>query len=192
MKNTRLLIAFMGFALSAALAGCASSSPSRNGAPGAATPVPGLPAPATPPTPQTPAEQRTALAAELTVEQQWLDSYFHGTPVQIRQRDDGALWVDVPREFCFDAGRSNVKPPLAAVLDKVAESLRRRPGAVVTLLTAPDDKPGSTPLALQRATSVQKHLRDRGVPAGRLSEPKAAAAGTAVQLRIAAAASPPV
>jgi len=159
MKNTRLLIAFMGFVLSAALAGCASSSPSapsRNGAPGAATPPPGSPASATPPVPQTPAEQRTALAAELTVEQQWLDSYFHGTPVQIRQRDDGALWVDVPREFCFDAGRSNVKPPLAAVLDKVAESLRRRPGAVVTLLTAPDDKPGSTPLALQRATQVHK------------------------------------
>ena len=183
MKNTRVL----SFVLSLMLAACASSppsAPSRNGAPGAATPGATLPAtPGTAPAPGS-AEQRTALAAELTVEQQWLDSYFRGTPVQIRQRDDGALWVEVPREFCFDAGRSSVKPPLAAVLDKVAESLRRRPGAMVTLLTAPDDKPGSTPLALQRATQVHKHLRDRGVPLARLGEPKAAAAGNGVQLRI--------
>ena len=177
--------------VAALLAACASGP--RSGAPGvtgAAGGTASQPAGTPQPAPGS-AEQRTALAAELTVEQQWLDSYFRGTPVQIRQRDDGALWVDVPREYCFDAGRANVKAPLAAVLDKLAESLRRRPAAMVTLLTAPDDKPGSTPLALQRAASVQKHLRDRGVPLARLGEPKAAAAGTVVQLRIAAAASQP-
>ncbi len=186
-------------ALALLLAACASSPPAPPQRPGAAPPpvaapvsgssqAPAGPAPAPAPVPAPGSgEQRTALAAELTVEQQWLDSYFRGTPVQIRQQGDGALWVDVPREFCFDAGRSNVKPPLAAVLDKVAESLRRRSGAVITLLSAPDDKPGSaTPLALQRATQVHKHLRDRGVPAERLGEPKAAAAGTMVQLRIVA------
>jgi outer membrane protein OmpA-like peptidoglycan-associated protein len=179
-----------------ALLGACSSSPPRTPprpttaapvavapAPGAAVPTP-LPAPPPPPAPGS-AEQRTALAGELTVEQQWLDSFFRGTPVQVRQRDDGALWVDVPREFCFDAGRSNVKPALAAVLDKVAESLRRRPAAIVTLLAAPDDPPGNTPLALQRATQMHKHLRDRGVPVSRLGEPQAAAGG-GVQLRIVA------
>lgn len=160
-----------------------ASTPGPNPTPTTSAPAP---APAPMPVPGS-GEQRTALAAELTVEQQWLDSYFRGTPVQIRQQGDGALWVDVPREYCFDAGRSNVKPPLAAVLDKVAESLRRRSGAVITLLSAPDDKPGSaTPLALQRATQVHKHLRDRGVPSERLGEPKAAATGTMVQLRIVA------
>jgi outer membrane protein OmpA-like peptidoglycan-associated protein len=179
MKNPTRLLCFVLTLLLAACASSPPSSPSAASRPGAPSTAPGTASTA----PLTPGEQRTALAAELTVEQQWLDSFFRGTPVQIRQRDDGALWVDVPREFCFDAGRSNVKPPLAAVLDKVAESLRRRPGAMVTLLTAPDDKPGSTPLALQRATQVQKHLRDRGVPPTRLGEPKAAA-GDAVQLRI--------
>lgn len=177
MNTTHVL----ALALCTALVACASGPPSRPPAAAASAAPVALP---------TPAEQRTALAAELTVEQQWLDSYFRGTPVQIRQREDGALWVDVPREFCFDAGRSSVKPALAAVLDKLAESLRRRPAAVVTLLSAPDDKPGSTPLAVQRAASVQKHLLDRGVPLARLGEPKAAA-GTAVQLRIVAAASQP-
>lgn len=165
-------------------------------APVVASPLPATPAPATPvaaaPAASAPsanaAEQRTAAAATLTVEQQWLDSFFRGTPVSIRQLGDGTLAVDVPREFCFDAGKSEVKPPLAAVLGKVAESLRRRPNARVSVLSAPDDKPGSSPLALQRATQVQKLLRERGVPAARLGEPSAATAA-AVQLRIVAAAS---
>ena len=168
-------------ALVALLAACSSGPPRTPPRP---TPGAAAAAPASAPAPGS-AEQRTALAAELTVEQQWLDSFFHGTPVQVRQHDVGALWVDVPREFCFDTGRSTVKPALAAVLDKVAESLRRRSNAIVTLLAAPDDQAGSTPLALQRAAQVHKHLRDRGVPVARLSEPKASA-GAGVQLRIVA------
>jgi outer membrane protein OmpA-like peptidoglycan-associated protein len=152
--------------LAAALAvcGCSSVAP------------PKTPAPTTP-------EQRTALAATLAIERQWLDSWFRGTPVRIVQRDDGVLAVDVPSEFCFDRGSSRVKPALAAVLDKVAESLRRRPQARLALLAAPDDRAGATTLALQRATRVQEHLRDRGVPAARLGPPTTTSAA-AVQLRI--------
>jgi outer membrane protein OmpA-like peptidoglycan-associated protein len=192
--NTRRFAPLLMLLL-AACAGTPPSSPPRTVSPPASPALPGItppaaapvttPVPAPPPPAPGSAEQRTALAAELTVEQQWLDSFFKGTPVQIRQRDDGALWVDVPREFCFDTGRSNVKPALAAVLDKLAESLRRRPSAIVTLVSAPDDKPGNTPLALQRAAQVHKHLRDRGVPLARMGEPRAAS-GSGVQLRIVA------
>jgi outer membrane protein OmpA-like peptidoglycan-associated protein len=92
----------------------------------------GQPAPAAPPAPAAaPADQRAAVPAALAVERQWLQSWFQGTPVLIGQGDDGALSVDVPREFCFDPGRSSVKPALAAVLNKVAESLRRVPQRVV-------------------------------------------------------------
>ncbi len=133
-----------------------------------------------------PAQQQTALAAALSIEQRWLNSWFRGTPVLIAQRDDGSLVIEVPREFCFDPGRSSVKPALAAVLDKVAESLRRRPMAHLTALAAPGDRTGNTPLALQRAVQVHGYLRRRGVPAVRLVEPMAASAA-AVQLRIGAA-----
>jgi len=191
----------LALAATALLAACATPPPpARPPAPAPASPVPLAPppapavaaaapaAPASTAAPANAAEQRTAAAATLTVEQQWLDSFFRGTPVSIRQLGDGTLAVDVPREFCFDAGKSDVKAPLAAVLGKVAESLRRRPNARVSVLSAPDDKPGSSPLALQRAAQVQKLLRDRGVPAARLGEPSAAGAA-AVQLRIVAAAS---
>lgn len=138
-----------------------------------------------PPLPSGPAtaDQRTAAAEALTVETQWLQSWFRGTPVTVGQREDGSLGIDVPREFCFEPGRSSVKPALAAVLDKVAESLRRAPRAQLTLLAAPDDAGGASALALQRATQIRDHLRSRGVPESRLGKP-VAATGAAARLRM--------
>jgi outer membrane protein OmpA-like peptidoglycan-associated protein len=143
-------------------------------------------APPAPTAPSAPADQRAAVPAALAVERRWLQSWFEGTPVLIAQRNDGAVSIDVPREFCFDPGRSSVKPGLAAVLNKVAESLRRMPLARLSLLAAPDDTTGTAPLALQRAVEVHKHLLSRGVPAARLGRPTATTTA-AVQLRIAAA-----
>jgi outer membrane protein OmpA-like peptidoglycan-associated protein len=156
------------FVLLAALAACTSVAP---------------PAPAPAPKPATP-DQRAALPAQLAVERQWLSAWFKGTPVRIGQRDDGALTIEVPREFCFEPGRSTVKPALAAVLDKTAESLRRLPQTGVVLIAAPGDASGNAaPLAVQRATQVREHLRARGVNAERLGKP-AVASTAAVELRI--------
>ena len=142
-------------------------------------------APPAPPPPSTPA-QRTAAAEALAVERQWLGSWFRDTPVRIAQRGDGALSIEVPREFSFDPGKGSVKPALAAVLDKVAESLGRAPHAQVALIAAPDDAAVTTPLALQRAERLREHLRSRGVAEARLGRPSAAAS-TTVHLRVIAA-----
>jgi outer membrane protein OmpA-like peptidoglycan-associated protein len=157
-------------ALACALQGC--TTPTSPTAP---------PRPAAPPA--SAVDQRAAAPAALATEKQWLQSWFTGTPVLIALRSDGAVTVDVPREFSFDAGRSSVKPPLGAVLDKVAESLRRTPLARLPLVAAPADPDGASALALQRATQVRAHLLARGVPAARLANPTAAAA-SAVQLRM--------
>lgn len=156
-----------------AVCGCASKAP------------PAQPAPPSQPAPPASADQRAAAPGALATERQWLQSWFKDTPVRIAERNDGAVTVDVPLEFCFDAGRSTVKPALAAVLDKVAESLRRMPLAGLPLLAAPNDATGPA-LALQRAAQVQKHLLSRGVPAARLAKPTVSAAA-AVQLRLEAA-----
>jgi len=117
-------------------------------------------------------------------ERKWLQSWFEGTPVLIAQRPDGAITVDVPREFCFEPGRSSVKPALAAVLNKVAESLQRLPLARLPLLAAPpDEATGTATLAVDRAVQVHKHLLSRGVPAARLGKPTASTAAV-VQLRM--------
>jgi outer membrane protein OmpA-like peptidoglycan-associated protein len=126
--------------------------------------------------------------AALVTERQWLQSWFDGTPVRIVQRGDGPVSVDVPREFCFDAGRSSVKPPLAAVLDKVAQSLRRVPGAALVLIAAPGDDAGTPRLARQRADRVRAQLLSRGAPAAQLG-PASVTDAAAVQLRLEVAAS---
>lgn len=181
--------------LALVLAGCAAVAPPRPGATGA--PPAGASAPKPPPAeaaPGAPASNaRTAGAEALAIEQRWLQDWFRGTPVRIAQRSDGTLAVNVPREFCFDAGRSQLKPALGAVLDKVAESLRRRPGTRLTLLSAPGDPAGTAAtasLALQRAAGVQRHLRDRGIALARLGEPMAEGS-SAVQLRIGTLSPPP-
>ena len=110
--------------------------------------------------------------------------------MRIAQRGDGAVSVEVPREYSFDPGKSSVKPALAAVLDKVAESLRRASQAQVALLAAPDDAEVTTPLALQRAERLREHLRSRGVAEARLGKPSPAAS-TTVNLRLIAAPLPP-
>ena len=128
-------------------------------------------------------EPPASAASALHSEQRWLQSWFEGTPVRIVMTGEGVLAIDVPREFCFDAGRSQVKPALAAVLDKVAQSLRRNTPTKLTLLAAPGDGGSSAPLAMARSAAVHKHLRNRGVPAARLGEPGATTVA-AVQLRI--------
>ena len=178
-------LAVLGAAL--ALAACASVKPVPPGS-GPTTPdhppspqaaAPAAPAPSA-------AEQRAAAPSELAAERKWLQSIFDGTPVRITQLRDGPVAVDVPREFCFEPGQSGIKPALAAVLDKVSQSLRRLPLARLTLVAAPEDGaggPAPSALVQQRAAALQKHLQSRGVAAARIGKPTATATA-AVQLRL--------
>jgi outer membrane protein OmpA-like peptidoglycan-associated protein len=184
LRSMALLVALV-------LAGCAGVKPPPpprepvKSDPPAPAPAPPAPAPA--PAPSA-ADQRAAAPAALATERKSLQSLFAGTPVRITQTRDGPVGVEVPREFCFDAGQSEIKPPLAAVLDKLAQSMRRAPLARLTLVSAPDDTgaaPSST-LAQQRAAQLQKHLQSRGVAASRIGKPTPTTAA-AVQLRLEAA-----
>ena len=169
-----------------ALQGCASKSP-----PEARSPEPAAAAIAAVPaasagssaTQSAQSAQRTAAASALAVERQWLASWFKGTPVVIAQLSNGAVVIEVPARFCFEPGQEAVKPALAAVLDKVARSMRRTAIAELHLIAAPGD-PGSPPtLGTQRATRVYEFLRARGLTEGRLAKPSASR-GMAVKLRI--------
>lgn len=159
----------------AVLAGCQSApqtpaprAPAPRGGP-AAEPVPPpatVPVPAAPPVPEPTAPP--AVAA-LGTEHRWLQAWFKDTPVTI-QLGAERLSLEVPSAYCFDAARSTVKPPLAAVLDKVAESLRRQPQLRLALLGAPADA-GVADLVQQRGAQVRQHLRGRGVADARLAQP---------------------
>lgn len=139
--------------------------------------VPGAPAqpgqPATPSTPATP----------LATEQRYFEEWFRGTPVVIATQPNSVLQLDVPLANSFDAGRAEIKPALAAVLERVAESLRRQVGARVTV-AAPADPGGNAALAQQRAERVREHLVARRIAAPRIALAGGARAGTPLQLRM--------
>jgi outer membrane protein OmpA-like peptidoglycan-associated protein len=176
------------------LPGCASKTPSpaATSRPAERGPSSGpSAAPPTTPSAAAPATERSATASPspLAAERQWLQSWFVGTPVVIAESADGAIRIDVPKEFCFANGNSKILPPLVAVLDKLAQSLRRTPAARLTQVAGPEDKTGTTPLALERANKVRGHLLSRGVGATRLSAASSTPLPT-LQLRVEVAPAP--
>lgn len=158
------------------LGGCATPA-SQPGEAVPSAPVADAPAPAT--TPGRPAP----VVSPLVSEQRWLDEWFRGTPVTIALADATTLAVDVPLANSFDARSSAIKPALAAVLDRVATSLRRQPPMRVSI-AAPSDAGDSTALASARAQRVRDHLVSRGVAATRITGVGTARAGAPVQLRL--------
>lgn len=82
--------------------------------------------------------------------------------VAVETTPEGRLRVAVPLRYCFEPGRSAVKPPLAAVLDRMAPGLK--PGGFDVRVVAPADGPaGAALLAKDRAASVRDYLVARGV-----------------------------
>lgn len=128
--------------LAALLAGCAvgpttvppSSTPPTTTVP---PPRPGQPPP-------------NVLAAEVT----WMKQLFEGTPVSIASEPDGSMRVDVPLKFSFDDKSNAPKPPLRAVMDKVAVSMARQASTKVQV---------ATPGPPARGEAVRSYLQGRGV-----------------------------
>ena len=153
------------------LAGCANkaASPTPPPAPVAAAPAASAPAAA----PWVPGAAASAPApaqvrASLVAEQRRLSELFRGTPVVFTLQSDGSLKVDVPLGFCFDKGAMAVKPPLAAVLDRLARGQRSEP-TKLRVAAALDAGTNNQNLARDRAASARDYLVARGVHATRLT-----------------------
>lgn len=148
------------------IAGCSTvpSAPASTSTPlPRATPVPA------------PASASPATKANLVIEKLRLSELFRGTPVVISLQPDGSLRVDVPLQFSFDAGKVAVKPPLAAVLDRVATGQRNELTRVV--LSAPSDLGAKgADLPGERAVSVRNYLVAHGLAEARVSFAPAAMA----------------
>lgn len=165
----KILILIAALAL-AGMAGCASKStpvPASASAPVARSPAPSAAAPVTPSAAGTPIAVPVAPRATLAAEHKRLSELFKGTPVVFSMQADGSLKVDVPLSFCFDRGAFVVKPPLAAVLDRVARS--QRDDTTKLRVTASGDTAASgASLARDRAASARDYMVARGVLAARV------------------------
>ena len=178
--------------LIAALAACGTPPASTPAAPVTA-PAPVSPGPAATPAPApvpVPAPARQTLASE----QRRLTELFRGTPVAFAMQADGALRVTVPLQFCFDRAATVVKPPLAAVLDRIAKSQRDR-STRLRVAAAPDPGKGAgagaggsaeaLALARRRADTARDYLEAQGIKANRLTTMSLAqVAGAGVEILV--------
>ena len=79
----------------------------------------------------------------------------------------GRVRAEVPLRYSFDAGSSTVKPPLAAVLDRLGTS--QRGGKSRLLVVAPGDPKRAGNLATDRAGSARDYLVAKGIAATRFT-----------------------
>ena len=117
----------------------------------------------------------SGLSAPLEQQRQYLADELRGTPVVVEATRDGRLHVAVPLKFCFDPGRSIVKKPLAAVLDRVATGVKRYGASPELSVAGPPDAggKGSATLAQERAAATRDYLVARGIPTLRFTTAQA-------------------
>ncbi len=94
-----------------------------------------------------------------------------GTNVEVTRTENNELKLNIPNDISFDTGSAAIKPPLRAVLDPFANSLRDDPSARL-MIVGHTDNTGSdainNPLSVERAQSVRDYLVTRGVAASRV------------------------
>ena len=94
-----------------------------------------------------------------------------GTNVEVTRTADNQLKLNIPNDISFDTGSAAIKPPLRAVLDPFASSLRDDPTARLTIVGHTDNTGSdavNNPLSVERAQSVRDYLVTRGVAAARV------------------------
>jgi outer membrane protein OmpA-like peptidoglycan-associated protein len=97
-----------------------------------------------------------------------LRSALFGSGAEVSQTSDQRLWISLPADATFAAGRAAVTPAAGAWLDQVAASLRAMPRAEVQIV-GPLDAKGGAALAVDRAASARDWMVMRGVPARRMA-----------------------
>ena len=94
-----------------------------------------------------------------------------GTNVEVTRTADNQLKLNIPNDISFDTGSAAIKPPLRAVLDPFASSLRDDPTARLTIVGHTDNTGSdavNNPLSVERAQSVRDYLVTRGVAGARV------------------------
>ncbi len=95
-----------------------------------------------------------------------------GTGVQVTQTADNQLKLNVPSDVSFDTNSAQIKPNLAPVLDRFAQTLNSNPGSTVRIIGHTDNTGTDAindPLSVNRAASVRQYLSARGVDPARIA-----------------------
>lgn len=98
-----------------------------------------------------------------------LERAIAGTGIQVTRTADNQLRLNVPADFSFAVGQSELKPSILPVLDEVSRNLEQD---VRVTIVGHTDSSGSAatndPLSMDRAEAVREYLVNHGVQRGRL------------------------
>ena len=93
-----------------------------------------------------------------------------GTGISVARTEDNQLKVNVPSDFSFDVGRSDVKGNMRPVLDEFAHGLD---ASMTVRVVGHTDTSGSdtinNPLSVRRAEAVRDYIAGKGVNPTRVS-----------------------
>lgn len=93
----------------------------------------------------------------------------HGTGISVARTDNNELKVNVPSDFSFTSGRSDVKPTMKPVLDEFARGLD---AGMEVHVVGHTDATGSdainNPLSVRRAEAVRDYIAAKGVRPNRV------------------------
>lgn len=95
-----------------------------------------------------------------------------GTGISVSQTADNQLKLEVPSDVSFDTGSADIKPNLAPVLNRFAQTLNANPVTTVRVIGHTDSRGSdaiNNPLSINRAASVRDYLGARGVQASRIA-----------------------
>jgi outer membrane protein OmpA-like peptidoglycan-associated protein len=93
-----------------------------------------------------------------------------GTGIAVARTDNNELKVNVPSDFSFTVGRSDVKPTMRPVLDEFARGLD--PTMEVRVIGHTDSTGSDAindPLSVRRAEAVRDYIAAKGVSPGRVN-----------------------
>ncbi|GIX24832.1 MULTISPECIES: OmpA family protein [Caldimonas] len=95
-----------------------------------------------------------------------------GTGIGVERTADNQIRVQIPADAGFDVGRAAIRPQLAHVLDKFAQSMREHPATDIRII-GHTDSTGSdavnNPLSFERAAATRDYLVARGVAVSRIT-----------------------
>lgn len=99
-----------------------------------------------------------------------LEKATQGTGISVARTDNNELKVNVPSDFSFTSGRSDVKPNMKPVLDEFARGLD---ASMEVRVVGHTDATGgdaiNNPLSVRRAEAVRDYIAAKGVSPGRVS-----------------------
>ncbi|HLT27812.1 MAG TPA: OmpA family protein [Zeimonas sp.] len=105
-------------------------------------------------------------------QKQAMEQATQGTGVEVTQTADNQLKLNVPSDVSFDVNSAQIKPNLAPVLDRFAQTLNANPGTTVRIIGHTDNTGTDAindPLSVNRAASTRQYLAARGVDPARIA-----------------------